>query len=101
MRFRFGARALARLPGVIGSTSHHFAAASLTESLREIASAYSRTAPDGIVFSFGGSSTLARQIEEGAPADIFFSADTPKWIGFNPKGLIESSTERTCSAIPW
>jgi molybdate transport system substrate-binding protein len=69
-----------------------FAAASVTESLREIASSYSRTAPDRIVFSFGGSSTLARQIEEGAPADMFFSADEAQMNALQAKGLIAAET---------
>lgn len=58
-----------------------FAAASLTDSLTAVADAYkSRT---GIVvrLSFGASSTLARQIDQGAQADIFFSADTD-WMDY-------------------
>ena len=46
-----------------------FAAASLTDALKKIAATYEG---DKIVFNFGASSFLARQIEEGAPADIFF-----------------------------
>jgi len=49
-----------------------FAAASLTESLKEIAATYEKQSGDKIIFNFGASSTLARQIEEGAPADVFF-----------------------------
>ncbi len=52
-----------------------FAAASLTESLSEIAAIYERKSGDRIVFNFGASSMLARQIERGAPADLFLSAD--------------------------
>lgn len=48
-----------------------FAAASLTDALSEIAQGF-RPAP---VLSFAASSTLARQIEQGAPADMFVSAD--------------------------
>ena len=44
------------------------AAASLQDALRDIA-------PRGITFNFGASGTLARQIEAGAPADVFLSAD--------------------------
>ena len=69
-----------------------FAAASLTESLREIATDYSKTKPDEIVFNFGGSSTLARQIEEGAPADIFFSADQAQMNRLEAKKLIAQNT---------
>ena len=48
-----------------------FAAASLKNVLEEIAEQYD----EDIVLSFGGSSMLARQIEYGAPADIFISAN--------------------------
>ena len=55
---------------------HVFAAASLTDALREIAAKYQQISPhDEVLFNFAGSSTLARQIAEGAPADIFVSAD--------------------------
>jgi molybdate transport system substrate-binding protein len=54
------------------------AAASLTDALQEIVATYERTNPDRIVLSFGASSMLARQIERGAPADIFVSADENK-----------------------
>jgi len=52
-----------------------FAAASLTEAIEEIAENYERTSGDDLVFNFGASSTLSRQIEEGAPADLLLSAD--------------------------
>lgn len=51
------------------------AAASLTEALQEIAKNYEQQGGDRIVFSFGASSMLARQIAAGAPADLFLSAD--------------------------
>ncbi|HVG24320.1 MAG TPA: molybdate ABC transporter substrate-binding protein [Thermoanaerobaculia bacterium] len=51
------------------------AAASLTDVLQEIAKTYEPRSGDRIVFSFGASSLLARQIEAGAPADLFLSAD--------------------------
>ncbi len=51
------------------------AAASLTDALQDIARQYEKTSGDKIVFSFGASSLLARQIEAGAPADLFLSAD--------------------------
>jgi molybdate transport system substrate-binding protein len=65
-----------------------FAAASLTESLREIARDYESISRDKLVFNFGGSSTLARQIEEGAPADLFFSADEAQMDRLRAKGLV-------------
>lgn len=72
-----------------------FAAASLTESLNEIAAAYEIKSADRIIFNFGASSTLARQIEEGAPADIFFSADEAKMDRLEGKGLILKETRKS------
>jgi molybdate transport system substrate-binding protein len=52
-----------------------FAAASLTESLTEIAELYKKTAPNvKIHFNFDSSGTLQTQIENGADADLFLSA---------------------------
>lgn len=65
-----------------------FAAASLTDALREIAREYQSQAADRVIFNFAGSSTLARQIEQGAPADLFFSADEAQMNRLQAKGLI-------------
>jgi molybdate transport system substrate-binding protein len=67
-----------------------FAAASLTDALREIAATYERTSRDRIVFNFGASSTLARQIEQGAPADLFLSADEEKMNALAKRGLVSA-----------
>ena len=72
-----------------------FAAASLTESLREIGAAYEKQSGDKVVFNLGASSLLARQIEEGAPADIFFSADEAKMDGLSTNGLILKETRKS------
>ena len=54
-----------------------FAAASLTESFTEVGAAFSAANPDATAtFSFDASSALVQQITEGAPADVFASADT-------------------------
>ena len=71
-----------------------FAAASLTDSLKEIAAGYEARSGDRILFNFGASSLLARQIQEGAPADIFFSADDAKMDGLEKQGLILKETRR-------
>ena len=71
-----------------------FAAASLTDSLTEIASDYQKKTGDKIDFNFGGSGVLARQIQEGASADIFFSADESRMNILEEKGLVEKSTRR-------
>ena len=53
-----------------------FAASSLTEVLPELADAFDAEHPEAkITFSFGSSSDLATQVLEGAPVDIFVSAD--------------------------
>ncbi|MGH3992461.1 MAG: molybdate ABC transporter substrate-binding protein, partial [Pseudonocardiaceae bacterium] len=55
-----------------------FAAASLTEAFTEIEQAFEQANPDADVqFNFAASSTLAQQINQGAPADVFASA-SPK-----------------------
>jgi molybdate transport system substrate-binding protein len=77
------------------ATINVFAAASLTESLKEIAAAYERQSGDKVVFNFGASSFLARQIEEGAPADIFFSADEARMDGLEKGGLIVKETRKS------
>ena len=61
-----------------------FAASSLTESLKSVADAYQARTGIRIALSFGASSTLARQIEQGASADLFFSADTD-WMDYLQK----------------
>jgi molybdate transport system substrate-binding protein len=55
-----------------------FAAISLTDALKEIAPVYGKTSSDTLSFNFAGSNDLARQIDAGAPADVFFSADEAK-----------------------
>lgn len=72
-----------------------FAAASLTDALKDIAAAYEKQSSDKIVFNFGASSLLERQIEEGAPADIFFSADEAKMDALASKGLVVSETRKS------
>lgn len=58
-----------------------FAAASLTNALQEIATEYQKEKGVQVVSSFASSSTLARQIEQGAPADLFISADQ-QWMDY-------------------
>lgn len=72
-----------------------FAAASLTDSLKEIAAAYEKESGDKITFNLGAASTLARQIEAGAPADIFFSADEAQMDGLAKKDLIDAGTRKS------
>ena len=71
-----------------------FAAASLTHALREIGTNYLKESGDQLRFNFGASSLLARQIEQGAPADIFFSADTEKVDYLEQRKLIVPGTRK-------
>ncbi|HET7412017.1 MAG TPA: molybdate ABC transporter substrate-binding protein [Pararhizobium sp.] len=69
-----------------------FAAASLKNALDNIAAAYKKETGRTVRISYAGSSSLARQIEQKAPADIFISADTD-WMDYlQKKGLIETKT---------
>src|SRR5882757_9892202 len=92
--FIFGLILLA-ITGVTAAKVTIFAAASLTDSLKQITSDYEKQSGDKIIFNFGASSTLARQIEEGAPADIFFSADEAKMDGLAKKNLIDPATRKS------
>ncbi|WP_291863840.1 molybdate ABC transporter substrate-binding protein [Bradyrhizobium sp.] len=58
-----------------------FAAASMKNALDEVDAAYAAKTGVRIVASYAASSTLAKQIEQGAPADIFVSADTD-WMEY-------------------
>ncbi|CQJ24034.1 molybdate transporter periplasmic protein [Yersinia enterocolitica] len=58
-----------------------FAAASLTNALQDVAAQYKKEKQVDVVASYASSSTLARQIEQGAPADLFISADQ-QWMDY-------------------
>lgn len=69
-----------------------FAAASLTEVLQEVGRAYTARTRAPVRFSFAASSTLARQIESGAPAGAFISADQ-EWMDYlAARSLIAASS---------
>lgn len=74
---------------------HVFAAASLTDALQEIATNYQRESGDRVLLNLGASSGLARQIQEGAPADLFFSADEAKMNILEKRGLVLRGTRRS------
>src|SRR5512141_644394 len=71
-----------------------FAAASLTDALTEIGRAWEKSGGERIAFNFASSSTLARQIREGAPADLFLSADEAQMDGLERAGLVVPGTRR-------
>jgi molybdate transport system substrate-binding protein len=71
-----------------------YAAASLTDALQELSTAYEKTAHVKVKSSFDSSSVLARQIEAGAPADVFLSADT-KWMDYlQGRDLIQAGSRK-------
>jgi molybdate transport system substrate-binding protein len=72
-----------------------FAAASLTDALQEIGQTYEKKTGDRPFFNLGASSMLARQIKEGARADLFLSADEEKMDELEKKELIDTSTRRS------
>ncbi|MEN9061103.1 molybdate ABC transporter substrate-binding protein [Ponticoccus litoralis] len=69
-----------------------FAAASLKTALDEIATAYEAASGDTVVLSYAGSSALARQIQQGAPAQVFVSANTAWMDVLQEDGLIAEDT---------
>ncbi len=71
-----------------------FAAASLKEALDEAALAYQQARGQPVRVSYAASSALARQIEQGAPADVFLSADLD-WMDYlQQRGLVDPATRR-------
>jgi molybdate transport system substrate-binding protein len=69
-----------------------FAAASLKNALDAIASDYLQATGNKVKVSYAASSTLAKQIEAGAPADLFISADLD-WMDYlDKKGLIKKES---------
>lgn len=73
-----------------------FAAASLTDAITELSDQYQKQHP-GVTIkkSFAGSSALAKQIESGAPAQLFLSADQD-WANYlEQKGLLKADTRKS------
>ena len=89
------ALALSFLPGIAQAQENVvvFAAASLKNALDEIAATWSKdTGKSAPKISYGASPTLAKQIEQGAPADLFISADLD-WMDYvAAKNLIKADT---------
>jgi molybdate transport system substrate-binding protein len=71
------------------------AAISLKDVLDEIAKLYRADAPDTVIhFNLGASGTLQRQIEQGAPVDIFISASEDQMDSLDSHGLLAPGTRR-------
>lgn len=70
-----------------------YVAASLTDVLKEAASAFTRESGINLGLEFASSGSLARKIEAGAPTDLFISANK-KWIDYLDERRIISSVDR-------
>lgn len=75
-------------------TVYVFAAASLGNVMADIGAAFEAQSQHKVVVSLAGTPTLARQIEQGAPADIFISAN-PAWMSrLEAEGLLSPASRR-------
>jgi molybdate transport system substrate-binding protein len=70
------------------------AAASLTDALGQIDAGFEKASGHKVKAAFGGSSALAKQLEKGAPADLFISADVP-WMDYVAKANLIDAGSRT------
>jgi len=71
---------------------HVFAAASLHEAMNGVIDSYAAAGNGKVIGVYAGSSALARQIENGAPADLFVSADE-RWMDYvESRGLIDTAS---------
>ncbi len=71
-----------------------FAASDLQFALAEVSSAFAAAGHPKPTISFGSTGTLSQQIENGAPADVFFAADEEYLIGLEQKGLVLAGTRQ-------
>lgn len=85
---------LAAAPAAAAETLTVFAAASLKESLDEAAAAYRQATGMTVRVSYGASSALARQIEQGAPAQVFISADQDWMDHLQRRGRVDAADRR-------
>ncbi len=95
MRRLLAVAMLALVPRVVHAEALTvFAAASLTDAMKDVAALWEKQGHAPLRLSFGASSTLARQIEQGAPADLFASADE-QWMDYlASRDLIVPGTRR-------
>jgi len=68
------------------------AAANLTDAFQELGLQFTKQTGIRVVFSFGGTADLAKQIENGAPFDVFAAADVAHVDNLEEKGLLTPGT---------
>ncbi len=71
-----------------------FAASDLQFALRDVSSAFGAAGHPQPTISFGSTGMLSQQIENGAPADVFFAADESYVIGLEQKGRVLALTRQ-------
>ena len=69
-----------------------FAAISLTDALGEIATAFTAESGISVYYNFEASTTLQRQLEKGASADVFISASSRQIVALETNGLLEAES---------
>jgi molybdate transport system substrate-binding protein len=98
-----GVALLAFLLGACGAITRNaeprrltvYAAASLTDAFTEIGKAFEASHPNTtIAFSFGGSQNLRTQIEQGAPADVFASANNKEMDALLTGNFVEAGSPK-------
>ena len=77
------------LPHAEDKTITVFAAASLTNALDDVDTAFTKQTGIKVVVSYGASSALAKQIEQGAPADVFASANL-QWMDYGVQKKVDT-----------
>ncbi|RCW82846.1 molybdate ABC transporter substrate-binding protein [Paracoccus lutimaris] len=94
MRLPLIAALIALAPAAQADEITVFAAASLKTALDQIAADWQTAHGDTVVISYAGSSQLAKQIQQGAPADLFISASTGWMDAVQETGSIDPATRR-------
>lgn len=79
---------------VAADTLTVFAAADLRPAFEQIGPAFTRATGQQVVLVFGSTGSLASQIEHGAPADLFFSADQGAVTALTAKGMLVAGSDR-------
>ncbi len=87
------AAALLAAPAAFAQNVTVFAAASLANALGDINTAWTAETGKSATISYAASSALAKQIEEGAPADVFISADLAWMEYLSERDLTKAETE--------